>query len=882
MYSNTTSPISAERSNESLFGFGSFPMSMVPESVKIGLNFQKKSPKTQSLLTTGNFQSTTSTTSTSSTTIPPTIKQVFDSFVNRKLPPLINDDFDDSDDEMPPLIDESDDEIDIGTYLPKSKSMILGSIVDFEPKLSPNDDKFINASKKHYDMDQRPLVNNLSEHPIFYTEDGFVETDISISGKKAKEIFNGVPLVKLTNGSCVHNGMKFVEGCNVDRNVFDPTRTCGPDGLYFCKQDDIMMWLDYGYDSMVYMWDVELPDDARVVIYDDKLKSDKFILSNKKPISHHLYIKIMGMIEEDTKSQVVFDFINELPSAIIPSDDMQMIYQTILNHDPSSIQFLPEDMFTYEVCLYAAKNYTCAYEYIKNHYLSHEILFECVKKNNILYCDLPDGYISTEMSQWMFRQDVYNYELLPDEHKTLDMTIKYLTECSPLGPRRNPEINDYVPYKFENHPEVILKMIHNNGMHLQNLNYFEKTDIICRLAIKSNGMAIEFVPLPLVDFYMCYDAVNENVQAYQFVPDCFRNQELKEMMIKKSPSLINTLPICDITRDMIMSVLLDDLNILQFLPNNQHIKNLFANNMCDFIDECADLYMYVPKEYFSYDHALYMIAINPKAFNSFRFLGSKFTLDCVKNSKLHFKHIPTQSVTCKLLKELVLCRGSIINELPDRFLFPELYEICIKEHWMKHNAVPKQFLTPRIAKLQKEEEIESESEIETKIFTKTIPGNKLDLDIDPVPETLDQEYKPRSIILQIIDQESIDQPFDQEPIYHPFDQEQIPESIDQPFDQEPIGQPFDQEPIYQPFDQEQIPGSIILQIIDHIPDAINQESIDHDQELNTKEIILKEPDYHYLETETSDTVTAQSKSQSQELLPRDFHEDSMIQIADLN
>lgn len=774
----------------------SFPMNMVPESVKIGLNFRKKSPQapqTSQYIPLEDDHINVSPTDPQlnkvpvspnkvpvvpvspklSTAIPLTTaqRQIFDSFVKRELPPLVDDESDldvDSDDDLPPLL-EDDTIIQYPKSGPGSGSVILGSFDNFEPMTTPEDEMYLNAYKNEFGMDNimdamkyygknnaprripvpmpmpipmpmpRPLVNNLSEHPIFFTPDGFIETDISISGKKAKEIFDGVALVKLTNASCVHNGLKLVEGYNVDKNVFDYAQMCGPDGLYFCQLDDILEWLDYGHEPMVYMWDVELPDDAKVVMYDTKLKADKFILSNKRPISDWIVTKIASMIASNAKSIEILHFINGLTNEVKPSaEKMEEIYMHLIINDPSIVRNLSDKAFTYNVCLCAAQNYAGAYEYVSQYCLSHEIVFECVKMDNEIYETLPDSLKSIEMSQYMFRQDVANYEMIPDQYKTIEMTIRYLTDCSPLGPQRDPEINDYIPKRFHDHHEVIAKMIHNDGLHLKNLNYYEKTDMICRLAVKSNGLALEFVPIPYVDFYMCYDAVYNTVDAYHFVPDEFRNQELKEMMIKKSPKMINCLEIKDITRSMIMSIIFSsDQEILKSLAfHDQHIKDLFATNMYDFIEECEHLYCYVPRDYFAYEHALFMVEINPRAYEIFRTLGPDFTIDCVKYSGLHFKNIPSRSVTCAMLKDLVSVRQSIINELQDRFIFPELYEICIKKHGMKISDVPKQYLTPSIMKLQVEEHIEPEPDTESKSKIPEAPLSPK-LQLDPVDPDLD-------------------------------------------------------------------------------------------------------------------------------------------------
>ena len=85
------------------------------------------------------------------------------------------------------------------------------------------------------------------------------------------------PYVKLTTEDCIHNGYKYEEGLNVLNE-----KICGNGGLYFCRKEDFVKWIDYSDKIMYWIWDVVVPDDAKIVDMNDKLKTDKFILSNKR------------------------------------------------------------------------------------------------------------------------------------------------------------------------------------------------------------------------------------------------------------------------------------------------------------------------------------------------------------------------------------------------------------------------------------------------------------------------------------------------------------------------------------------------------------------------------------------------------------------------
>jgi hypothetical protein len=61
-------------------------------------------------------------------------------------------------------------------------------------------------------------------------------------------------------------------------------KKCGYGGLYFCCKENIGKWCTYGSKLMYYIWDVELCEDSKIVDMGDKLKTDKFILKNKRTI----------------------------------------------------------------------------------------------------------------------------------------------------------------------------------------------------------------------------------------------------------------------------------------------------------------------------------------------------------------------------------------------------------------------------------------------------------------------------------------------------------------------------------------------------------------------------------------------------------------------
>ena len=90
--------------------------------------------------------------------------------------------------------------------------------------------------------------------------------------------------VKLTTEDGVHNGYQYKEGLNCLDSEFNSDKICAQGGLYFCDEKDIGKWVKYNNKKMDYIWDVVLLDDSKLANMTNKLKTDKFILQNKRTI----------------------------------------------------------------------------------------------------------------------------------------------------------------------------------------------------------------------------------------------------------------------------------------------------------------------------------------------------------------------------------------------------------------------------------------------------------------------------------------------------------------------------------------------------------------------------------------------------------------------
>ena len=136
--------------------------------------------------------------------------------------------------------------------------------------------------------------------------------------------------VKLTTENDTHNGYQYKEGLNCLNGAFNNEKVCGSGGLYFCRKEDIGEWVEYNNKLMHYIWDVELCEDSKIVDMDDKLKTNKFILSNKRKIW-----------------------------------DNEEICKLVIQNNYKALQYVPPELMTEELCKLAIQQNWSALQYVK-------------------------------------------------------------------------------------------------------------------------------------------------------------------------------------------------------------------------------------------------------------------------------------------------------------------------------------------------------------------------------------------------------------------------------------------------------------------------------------------------------------------------------------
>ena len=559
--------------------------------------------------------------------------------------------------------------------------------------------------KEEYEANQRAIAAEL-EKPyvapvVGYTaegkeirlrQDGMLEADTSISGAQFKDMFNNCSLVKLTNATSNHNGFQFTEGLNIDVNEFRYDKECGPDGLYFCRASDAENWFNYGHSDMKYVWDVEIPDDARVCIYERKLKADKIILSNKRSLASMASDKMRQMLYTGESTYKILSYLQRNYDAdLIDEPEVVKSLIDMVEMRPESFSEMDDYLKVSPVCAVAARVYSDAYHYMDQDDFDCDdaLLLQCVYTNPQIFECMDDEHKTNAVCVAAFEGDIDNYEFIPDEFKTVEMTRSYLFA--------NPDGTSYVPADLKNHPDLTDLVLECNPYSVKEIDFRNLTHERCLKAVEEDGMVLSAIPFALLNYDICLEAVKSSSYAYSSVPVQYRDQKMASTLVEFHPECLADLPADLITYDMIERAVMDTsahLTKLDFDSAHAGIRNLIVDNLEYLIAYDPMIVVHLPKSMVSNERALQAVETNDKVFwlINQEFTDLDFVVDAVKRG-VAFRAIPRENLTMDLLKDLVRSRDGLIDEIPSRYLSDILYMVAIKAHNYDVAKIEKQFMT---------------------------------------------------------------------------------------------------------------------------------------------------------------------------------------------
>lgn len=121
-------------------------------------------------------------------------------------------------------------------------------------------------------------------------------------------------------------------------------------GLYFCEESKChLFWRDYGKSKVAL---IEIPDDARVYVENDKFKANKLTIMeiiDFKNISDNFWINIL---QKDNRA---LKYVQE---------QMEEICKLIVQKDGKALKYVKEQFQTAEICKLAIQNNGFALQFV--------------------------------------------------------------------------------------------------------------------------------------------------------------------------------------------------------------------------------------------------------------------------------------------------------------------------------------------------------------------------------------------------------------------------------------------------------------------------------------------------------------------------------------
>lgn len=538
-----------------------------------------------------------------------------------------------------------------------------------------------------------PVIGYTSEgKEIRLRQDGMIETDTSVPGWYFNEMYANCSVVKLTNASACHNGFQFVEGLNQDTNEFKYDEECGPDGLYFCREQDAENWFNYGHSGMKYVWDVIIPDDARVCVYDRKVKSDKFILTNQRSLSTLAAEKVRKMVYTDASTSEIISYLTtNFDNTMLNEPEVVEAMVDLIEIRPEAFEQMEDCLRTPAVCAAAARLYDQAYMHMTEADFEDNsgLVLQCVYTNPQIFGVVDDAHKSPAVCAAAFEGDVSNYKNIPEEYKTVHMSKDYLFAC--------PDGTSDVPVAIKNHPEMIDLVLECNPYALKSIEFKNLTKARCLKAVQEEGLVISIVPFVMLNHEICREAVKSSCFAYSSVPLKYRDLDMAATLVNFHPECLADLPADLITLDMIERSVMDSpahLKKLDFDGIHAPLRELITVNLDILITYEPMIVVYLPKDLVSDEDALNAVEANNNVFwlINQEFTNIDFVVGSVKRG-VAFRAIPREYLTMDILIDLVKSRDNLIDEISTRYLSDTLYMAAIDAHNYDHTEIDSQFMT---------------------------------------------------------------------------------------------------------------------------------------------------------------------------------------------
>lgn len=200
-----------------------------------------------------------------------------------------------------------------------------------------------------------------------------------------KEIIKGIDfnrenssqLIKLTTQDEIQYGHKFIDGINADSTLLTFS-SFTPGGFNFIKIEYFMLWLLVSWrNPFIWYREVEIPDEADVIIKQCSFKSNIIILKERKKIDHVILKNIIKKFKQKEQIDIALwygclindiNIINTMIKTKYVNINIGLLYAYYGNHENIIKYMIPNsDVDALEKIMYLAKkdNHSKLYKIIE-------------------------------------------------------------------------------------------------------------------------------------------------------------------------------------------------------------------------------------------------------------------------------------------------------------------------------------------------------------------------------------------------------------------------------------------------------------------------------------------------------------------------------------
>ena len=248
-----------------------------------------------------------------------------------------------------------------------------------------------------------------------------------------------------------------------------------------------------------------------------------------------------------------------------------------------------------------------------------------------------------------------------------------------------------------------------------------RTPELCELAVKQNGLALEYVPENIINKELCEIAVQKDGRSLEFIPEKLRTPELCELAVKQDGSSLRFIQQKQRTIELCQIAIASNGSSLQYVPNKYITEEFYelavkqngdalvgipeefrTKELCELaVKQNGEALFYVPYELrtkelceMAVKQSIYAIMSVPEKLKTLELCEM-----AVKQDKDAFKYIPNKYKTPQLCEVVVKQNSDFLRFVPKELRTPELCELAIKQDGLALEYVPDEYKTKELCEV---------------------------------------------------------------------------------------------------------------------------------------------------------------------------------------